>query len=224
MKINNPYELAILLRSKLKAAKWTFNKYGFPIFPREALLDDCPPNVEPIQRINCCKHPQNTLLCSFANDKFIVCRLKRIFDELDLYSKFAGFGGFDLSPRIRWSFHRQKFNIWLSQLATAFICLNGQKILPNFRTGDFSTLFTLESYPQNSTYIVGTLGCSKRYNPLHAYLFKTKLLLTRPSQLIIYGPLRKEYKKILEDLAIPYNIRDDFRKNSFEETAKRRTA
>lgn len=224
MKVNNLYELAILLRSKLKAAKWTFNKYGFPVFPKEVLMDECPLNVEPIQRIKCCKHPQKTLLCSFADDKFIICRLKRIFEENNLYGNFAGFGGFDLSPRIRWDFRKQKFNLWLSQLATAFICSTGQKILPNFRTGGFDTLFALESYPQNSAFIVGTLGCSKRYNPLHSYIFKTKLLLTRPSQLVIYGALRKEYKKLLEDLAIPYILRDDFRKSSFEETAKRRAA
>lgn len=42
MKIKNLYELALLLRAKLKMAKWPFNRYGFPVFPREVILEEPP--------------------------------------------------------------------------------------------------------------------------------------------------------------------------------------
>ncbi|MDD5942489.1 hypothetical protein [Fibrobacter sp.] len=192
MKIMNLYELALLLRAKLKMAKWPFNRYGFPIFPREVILEEPPTLIEPIQRVRCCKKPNENLLSSFSDDLFIKRRLQRIFEEINLYGLFKGFGGFDLSPRIRWPFQQQKFNIWLSQLATAFVASSGQKIIPNFRIGNLQTLFALESYPKNIPYVVGTLGCSKRMLPLHEFIFKTKLLIARPSHLTIYGYAKAE--------------------------------
>ena len=95
MKIMNLYELALLLRAKLKMAKWPFNRYGFPVFPREVILEEPPTLIEPIQRIRCCKNPKETLLCSFAGDKFIRRRLQNLFDEIGLYRNYYGFGGFD---------------------------------------------------------------------------------------------------------------------------------
>lgn len=71
MKMKNLYELAILLRAKLKKAKWPFNRHGFPEFPREVILEEPPTLIEPIQRIRCCKNPGETLLSSFADDAFI---------------------------------------------------------------------------------------------------------------------------------------------------------
>ena len=170
MKIMNLYERALLLRAKLKMAKWPFNRYGFPVFPREVILEEPPTLIEPIQRIRCCKKPNENLLSSFSDDLFIKRRLQRIFEEINLYGLFKGFGGFDLSPRIRWPFQQQKFNIWLSQLATAFVALSGQKIIPNFRIGNLQTLFALESYPKNIHYVVGTLGCSKKMRPLYEFI------------------------------------------------------
>ncbi|OWV14134.1 DUF4417 domain-containing protein [Fibrobacter sp. UWB5] len=222
MKIKNLYELAILLRSKLKMAKWPFNRYGFPVFPREVILEEPPTLIEPIQRIRCCKNPNECLLCSFADDVLIKRRLRCILDEIKLYGKFKGFGGFDLSPRIRWSFQRQKFNIWLSQLATAFVALSGQKIIPNFRIGDLQTVFALESYPKNIPYVVGTLGCSKRMTPLHEFIFKTKLLITRPSHLTIYGPLREECERMMVKQGVDYNVVTDYRTRSYAQSAQRR--
>lgn len=222
MKIMNLYELALLLRAKLKMAKWPFNRYGFPVFPREVILEEPPALIEPIQRIHCCENPSENLLSSFADDTLIKRRLRCIFDEINLYGKFNGFGGFDLSPRIRWPFQQQKFNIWLSQLATAFVALSGQKIIPNFRIGNLQTLFALESYPKNIPYVVGTLGCSKKMRPLHEFIFKTKLLIARPSHLTIYGPLRKEYERLMLEQGVEYNVVTDFRTRSYALSAQRR--
>ena len=120
MKIMNLYELALLLRAKLKMAKWPFNRYGFPVFPREVILEEPPTLIEPIQRIRCCKKPNENLLSSFSDDLFIKRRLQRIFEEINLYGHFKGFGGFDLSPRIRWPFQQQSstygFLSWLPHL------------------------------------------------------------------------------------------------------------
>lgn len=222
MKIMNLYELALLLRAKLKMAKWPFNRYGFPVFPKEVILEEPPTHIEPIQRIRCCKNPNENLLCSFTNDELIKRRLRLIFEEIKLYGVFKGFGGFDLSPRIRWPFQQQKFNIWLSQLATAFVALSGQKIIPNFRIGNLQTVFALDSYPKNILYVVGTLGCSKRVLPLHEFIFKTKLLIARPSHLTIYGPLRKEYKQLMIEQGVEYNVVTDFRTQSYTLSAQRR--
>ena len=224
MKIMNLYEQALLLRAKLKMAKWPFNRYGFPVFPREVILEEPPALIEPIQRIRCCKNPKETLLCSFADDKFIRRRLQNLFDEIGLYRNYYGFGGFDLSPRINWPLQKQKFNIWLSQLATAFVALSGQKILPNFRVGCLQTLYVLESYPKNIPYIIGTLGCAKRYNPLHDYIFKAKMLIARPSFLMIYGRLRGEYEEMLEKLDVPYMVVSDYRTRCYKESLERRAA
>ena len=222
MKIKNLYELALLLRARLKKAKWPFNRYGFPVFPREVILEEPPTLIEPIQRIRCCKNPGETLLSSFADDAFIKRRLCNLIDEINLYGKFLGFGGFDLSPRIRWPFQRQKFNIWLSQLATAFVALSGQKIIPNFRIGNLQTIFALESYPKNIPYVVGTLGCSKRTTPLHKFIFKTKLLVARPSHLTIYGTLKEEYEQLMIEQGVSYNVVKDYRTRCYAQSAQRR--
>jgi len=186
------------------------------------ILEGPPTLIEPIQRIRCCKKPNENLLSSFSDDLFIKRRLQRIFEEINLYGLFKGFGGFDLSPRIRWTFQQQKFNIWLSQLATAFVALSGQKIIPNFRIGNLQTLFALESYPKNIPYVVGTLGCSKKMRPLHEFIFKTKLLIARPSHLTIYGPLRTEYEKLMLEQGVEYNVVTDFRTRSYALSAQRR--
>lgn len=218
--IKNKYELRLLLKSKLKQEHWNFNQYGYPIFPREVLLSEIPSVMEPLQNIRTCKHPSETLLCSFTKDKFINPRLERIFDEVSLYKKFMGLGEFDLSPRLSDDLKIQKTNILLSQLATAFIASKGVKIIPNFRIGNLSTLFTLESYPKNIPFVVGTLGCSKRYGQIHEEIFVAKCLKQRPSFLIIYGSLSKHYAKLLNDLGMSYVVLDDFRKISYRNSMK----
>lgn len=67
-------------------------------------------------------------------------------------------------------------------------------------------------------FAVGTLGCSrgterdKNYGEL---MLRTKILITRPRLLLIYGPLLERYRMILDEFGIPYQQWREYRYSSY---------
>jgi hypothetical protein len=57
---------------------------------------------------------------------------------------------------------------------------------------------------------------------VHEFIFKTKLLIARPSHLTIYGPLRTGYEKLMLEQGVEYNVVTDFRTRSYALSAQRR--
>lgn len=192
-----------------------FTSDGYPIFPKKILLNTIPTEMCTFDHRASCKNKKETVLCSYCDDKRIYPRLEKLQNEIYIYKEYLGVCGFDLSSRIGDDLTLQKFNILLNQMATIYLGLNGVKILPNFRIGDYRTINSLNAYPDNSIYAVGTLGCIRGNKRINTNLLKTKLIFARPKHLIIYGSLDNECKNIIEDSGIPYSIFMDFRKKCF---------
>lgn len=210
----NLFSIAANLHEKLKDAGILFNQFGYPILPPDSILNEIPEEIIPFEHRYECKDPNKTVLCHFVNDELLYTRLKFLDDDIEKLNGYMGVTGFDLSPRQGYDIHLQKFNIYLSQMVNAYRAMNGIKILPNFRTGDLSTLDCLNSYPPKSTFAVGTLGCARGNVEANKLLLKAKILCARPKRFLIYGTLKDCYAEILNDYGIPYRVYENHQKVS----------
>ena len=210
----NLINLALELHDYLEKHGMEFTEEGYPIFKEDMLLKQVPEGVCPICQTYYVKNKKGYLLVSFSNDKNIYKKLLTLFKDIEWYKQFLGFGGFDLSPRINWDIHLQKFNLLLSKLADAVLAVNGVKIMPNFRAGCLKTFNIYDIYPQNTWFAVGALGCGKGRIKINEMYLRTKLILTNPDMLIYYGKLKPEYIRILEEYGVTYKVFTDFQRVS----------
>ena len=103
----------------------------------------------------------------------------------------------------------QRMNLLVSMMATVRVALSGVPIVPNFRIGAVSTVSLLALWPRGCTYVVGTLGCARGNVEHNLALLKLKLMVAEPSELLVYGPLREEYRTELERQGVPYRVFPD---------------
>lgn len=120
-----------------------------------------------------------------------------------------GVCGFDLSPNIAWPVEQQLFNILLSQLYTAYLAVNGVKVIPNWRIGNLNTLKALNSYPRGIQFAAGALGSCRMEKSFGIPYMKAKIMVSNPSRLLIYGKLAYEYSRELREAGISYVQYDD---------------
>ena len=211
----NLFKLAEKLHQSLVDAGVEFTHDGYPIIPKEMILKNYPDEMIPFEHRNSCKNPQATVLTHFSNDELLYRRLRHIDKDIEICKSYMGVAGFDLSPRLGWDIEQQRFNLLINQMVNAYRAINGVKILPNFRIGDITTISSLDSFPANGLYAVGTLGCSKAYASINSTYPKTKLLYKRPDGLLVYGNLMPQYKAILDDFGIPYRVYEDFKSTCY---------
>ena len=221
MKINL-VEYADTLYKKLKLQGIKFNNSGLPIFQKEFLLNDTPLEILPYYHRNKAKDKSRTVISFYEEDEELYHRLSKLDFVADECSKYMGITGFDLSPCVYWNIEQQKFNILLSQMITLYLALKGSKVIPNFRIGLLETLPALLSYPEDSIFCVGSLGCSRKVSDYNFTQFKTKVLYARPKKLLYYGKILPPYKSFLDDLGIPYKAYVDFRTRSYAKTGEKR--
>ena len=208
----NIYDIASWLYHELLQNDIQFNDEGYPIFKSEFILWQKPNYIIPFNHRNAAPKKSETVLCFFMNDKLLYKRLANLKNDLKLFSSYLGICGFDLSPRMGWDEDLQKFNILLSQMATVWLALHGIKIIPNFRTGCYSTLSSLSVYPKNLPVAIGALGCWKKKLSLKEILyFKLKLFLMNPVFICIYGILEDEILEEIQDSGIDFKSFSDFR-------------
>lgn len=189
-------------------------KDGFPVIPKESLLNEIPEEILPHPSRLKAKNPAKTLICNFSQDDILYLSVKRITKRLAIWKHFMGICGFDFSARAGDDDINQDFYIYLNKLLDAFVALHGVKILPNFRTaGSMASLNILRLYPPNGIFAVGTLGCGGSEN-INSTLLRYKLLLTRPKHLVIYGKLKDAFRKILEEFAVNYSVFEDYNRRS----------
>lgn len=207
----NLFKIAENLHRELMNANIEFTQDGYPIIPTEMILKDYPDEMMPFEHRNACKDSRKTVLTHFSNDELLYRRLRHIKEDIDICKAYMGVVGFDLSPRLGWNVEQQKFNLLINQMVNAYRAIHGVKILPNFRTGDMTTISALDSFPSNSLYAVGTLGCSKGYVSINSTYLRTKLLFKRPEGILIYGKLMPPYQDVLDEFGIPYRVYEDFK-------------
>lgn len=208
------------LCADLLASGITFTKDGYPIFPEHIMLGCNPNDISEMidwRNRNKAENPANTIIVMYLDDEFLYRRLFRLKQDLPEYQRFLAVAGFDLSPRIGMDPELQRFNITLSMMATIWLGLHGVRVVANWRIGDRSTLPALDAYPRNSMFTVGTLGCShgtehdKNYGEL---VLRTKILITQPRFLLIYGPLLERHQLVLTEFNIPYAQWREYRHRS----------
>lgn len=209
MEINLP-RLVIELQMELKSSGVEFTENGLPKFTNEMFLKELPDEILPFNKRHTAKDKKKTLICYFQEDESLYPRLKNLDKDIPELQQYMGIGGFDLSPDINWPLSQQMLNILINQLVTAYFAIHGIKIIPNWRIGSLDTLSTLSSYPKNSTFIVGTLGCYRFNKDMGLFLTKAKVLVSSPSRLLIYGCLNQAYKDLLEEENIDYIVYPDY--------------
>ena len=206
----NLFAIADKLYRRLCENGIQFNQFGYPIIPPEQLVTNIPDEIIPFDRKNTCRNPERTILCFFRNDELLYPCLNRLDEDNEIFCNFMGVCGFDLSPRREHDIKLQNFNLLMNRMVDAYRAVHGVKILPNFRTGNLSTLASLTSVPPESCFIAGTLGCSRGYVLENSTLLKAKLLYARPQHMLIYGTLRSEYAAILDEFGQSYTIFDSW--------------
>ncbi len=186
-----------------------FSADGFPLFSKEMLLEDVPDKFVSYKQIASVENKSKVAVCFFQKDEFLYPRFRSMDRDIRKFQEFMGVCGFDLSPNIYWPEEQQMFNILLGQLYTAYLAINGIKIIPNWRIGTLRTLKVLKSYPQDSQFAVGTLGSVRNDKFFGVFYMKAKILISHPSRLLVYGKLLPEYSKELEEEGIRYIQYDD---------------
>ena len=181
-------------------------KNGVAVLPEESIYKDIPLMVSTYKYRNDIPEgiKRKSLLTYFMPDEDLWTRLYKLDEDLEILKTFGGITGFDLSPSIGMLRPRQKFSILVNSIVNAYCAINGIKILPNSRIGDFVTLPMIASIPYKSNIITSRLGCQN--NGFKAYsLFQTKLIIERikPSILFVYGSVtQKEAEQLIREYAI----------------------
>lgn len=88
-------------------------------------------------------------------------------------------------------------------------------------------LTALNAYGPGRMFVVGTLGCSqgnKEDKNLSEALLRYKLILTCPNRLLVYGPLAKRYKSVLDEFGVTSIVFPEFRRRSFDAALLRKGA
>ncbi|MBR0032807.1 MAG: DUF4417 domain-containing protein [Treponema sp.] len=208
----NVYDIASWLYHELSQNDIQFNYEGYPVFKPEFILWQKPKYILPFNHRNAAPVKSETALCFYMNDKLLYKRLSNLKNDLSLFSGYLGICGFDLSPRMGWDEDLQKFNILLSQMATIWLALHGIRIIPNFRTGSFTTFSSLNAYYKNMPVAIGALGCWKKKLSLNDLLyFKLKIFQCNPQFILIYGMIEDELIEMIEESGIEYQVYPDFR-------------
>ncbi|WP_140992173.1 DUF4417 domain-containing protein, partial [Bifidobacterium sp. UTCIF-36] len=215
------FDVFAYLCAELLASGITFTKDGYPIFPEHIMLGCNPNDISEMidwRNRNKAENPANTIIVMYLDDEFLYRRLFRLKQDLPEYKRFLAVAGFDLSPRIGMDPELQRFNITLGMMATIWLGLHGVRIIPNWRIGDQSTLPALNAYPRNAMFAVGTLGCShgtKQDKDYGEIMLRTKVLITDPQLLLIYGPLLEQNRMLMDKLGIPYKLWREYRHRSY---------
>ena len=203
-----PVEIAIELESKLAHEGVGFDERGYPVVTSDMILSHVPADVElhTIDRLCEANNASKTIGVSFLPDDLIYRRLEHLEEDILRYQSLLAVGGFDLSPRVGMNPNLQRMNLLINLMATVRIALSGVRIVPNFRIGSVGTIDLLSLWPKGCTYVAGTLGCARGNVKHNLALLKMKLMVAEPSELVIYGSLRKEYRAELESQGVPYRV------------------
>ncbi len=135
---------------------------------------------------------KDALLTYYMYENRLWPRLYKIDDDIKILKEYGGTTGFDLSPSIGMLRPRQRFSILINAIHSCYLGINGIRILPNYRAGDFGTICAADYFPDNCSFIVGNLGCSNNgYKSYGEYQLDIVLIKKHPSILYIYGSISK---------------------------------
>ena len=211
------YGFAVRMERLLRERGCRFTPGGFAVIEPEWCLREIPENwmVRPFSKASQTPDPSSTLLCPFEGDAELIGHLRKLPERIDVWKRYAGVCGFDLSPCADRTEDEQRFMLWTDGMVAGFLALNGIALVPNFRIGGPETLSVLDAMPRGVPYAAGTLGCARESSALGEALFRWKLTLLRPSFLLVYGSLQDRKKAILRAEGVPFRVVADYRSLCF---------
>jgi len=215
----NMFGLAFGLEQQLRAEGIRFNEFGYPDFRNVSFPTEIPPACEvlPLKKRHRARNRRRTILCPFEGDPSLCGRLHDLKGlTAETARDYYGVCGFDLSVCADMPIAEQKTFMLLNMLITGYMITRGVRVIPNWRIGDLSTAVALRSYPRHICFAAGTLGCARRDIAHGTAETIHKIMLSQPSSLLVYGPLRREYAAVLDDWNIPYLVKNDFRRDSYD--------
>lgn len=207
-------ELVECYTAYLKEHNVKFFDDGFPKFKHEWFISDSPKVVAPFnKRQYYLQNKRDISICYFEKDEHLYPRLDKIFKEIDILKEYHSVCMMDISISPLMLDEVQRMNLLLNLLFICIVAVNGIKIIPSFRTGDFETLVLLKRSVGNSRYwVMGAVGTQmNRSNSFYDYLFRTKCLFFMPEVLLSYGRPNKNTTQCLKEYGIEYIEYRDFR-------------
>ena len=116
----------------------------------------------------------------------------------------------------------QRMNLLINLLFTCVVAVNGIKIIPSFRTGNFETLKLLRSSVGSpSMWVMGSVGTQRtKNNAFYEFLFRTKCLYLLPKVILCYGKPNKHTINLIKEYDSDLRIYKDFRTLSYTSEIK----
>lgn len=167
-----------------------FFKNGVAVIPQASIYEKMPVMISTFKYRNDIpvELRSKSLLSYFMPDKDLWPRLEKIDKELVVLKEYAGITGFDLSPSLGMLIPRQRLSIFINSLFNCYCAINGIKIMPNARIGEFGTIPMINSIPLGSCFITSRLGCQNHGNKAYGVFLIDKIIrIIRPSTLFVYG-------------------------------------
>ena len=219
----NEIELVECYTAYLKERGVRFYSNGFPKFESKWFITDPPLVIAPFnKRKYYSQNKRDISICYFEKDEDLYPRFSKVFKEINILREYHSVCMMDISISPLMLDEVQRMNLLLNLLFTAVIAVNGIKIMPSFRTGNFETLNLLVASVGISKYwVMGSVGTQQiRSNLFYEYLFRAKCLFIMPKTLLSYGRPNNSTTGCLNEYGIECLQYKDFRALSYSKEVR----
>ena len=217
-------ELVECYTAYLKDKGVEFYDNGYPKFNSDWFIKEKPKVIAPFNKRQYYRQDKHDIsICYFEKDEHLYPRLDKVFKEIEILKEYHSVCMMDISISPLMLDEVQRMNLLLNLLFICVIAVNGIKIIPSFRTGNFDTLTLLVNSVGHSKYwVMGSVGTQQvRSNSFFEYLFRTKCMFVEPANLLCYGRPNKQTCKCLDEYGIEYKpFYKDFRDLSYSSRIK----
>ena len=212
-------ELVERYTAYLKENGVEFYENGFPKFKPDWIITTRPKVIAPFnKRQYYWQNKRDISICYFGKDEHLYPILDKVFSETIILKEYHSVCMMDISISPLMLDEVQRMNMLLNLLFICIIAVNGIKIIPSFRTGNFETLQLLvKSVGYSKYWVMGAVGTQQiTKNAYYENLFRCKCMMVLPEELLIYGKPNKSTISCLNQYGIRFEpIYKDFRNLSY---------
>lgn len=176
------------LSSYLRGEGVRFSPSGFPVLPRESFLEEWPDRFIDYQHRNgrLVEDGSKTVICFFSPDERIFPRIEKVLDELPEYRGYMAIAEPDLTLTKDMDVEYQSLLMLLNALFMGVQAVNGNKVVPNMRSGIRETVRLFSCIPSDVLWVSSSLGCESLLEASDTEYLE-KAMYVRPSKLALYG-------------------------------------
>ena len=192
-----------------------FYENGFPKFKPDWIIKNRPKIIVPFYKRHYYKtNKKDISICYFSKDEHLYPRFKNVFKEIEILKEYHSVCMMDISISPYMLDEVQRMNLLINLLYTCVLAVNGIKVIPSLRTGNFETLTLLmKSIQYSKFWVMGIVGTQKaKDNAISELNFKTKCLLISPEEVLCYGKPNNKTTACLQEYGVEFKpIYKDFR-------------